>query len=87
MKREELKELLKNNRCEVTFTKVNGEVRVMPCTLMESDLPAAATATTDAPSTEVKVNEETLSVWCLDKKSWRSFRVANVTNVEVIKND
>lgn len=83
MKREELKELLKNHRCEVTFTKVNGEVRVMPCTLMESDLPALPATT----ATDSKVNEETLSVWCLDKKSWRSFRVANVTNVEILKND
>jgi hypothetical protein len=83
MTRNELKELLKNNRCEVTFTKVNGEVRVMPCTLMESELPAQpATATT-----ETKVNEETLSVWCLDKKSWRSFRVANVTKIEVLNHD
>ena len=32
---------------------------------------------------EKKVNPNTLSVWCLDKKEWRSFRVANVTNVEI----
>ena len=82
MNREEIRDLLKNNICEVTFTKINGEQRVMPCTLLESEVPKITTA-----SEKSKVNEETLSVWCLDKKQWRSFRVANVTNVEIVKND
>jgi len=83
MKLDELKELLKNNRCEITFTKINGETRVMPCTLIESELPAQ----TSVSVSKTKLNEETLSVWCLDKKSWRSFRVNNVTKVEILKND
>jgi hypothetical protein len=83
MNREELRDILKTNLCEVTFTKVNGEIRVMPCTLMENELPPqTATATENS-----KINEETLSVWCLDKKQWRSFRVSNVIKVEVLKNE
>jgi hypothetical protein len=83
MKRDEIRELLKNNRCEVTFTKVNGELRVMPCTLLESEIPAFNKETSES----AKHNEETLSVWCLDKKQWRSFRVANVSKIEVLKDD
>jgi hypothetical protein len=81
--------MLKNNRCELTFTKVNGEVRVMPCTLMESEIPPVPVHETntdnpiDFPKVK-KVNPETMSVWCLDKKEWRSFRVANVLKIEEI---
>ncbi|HET8688544.1 MAG TPA: SH3 beta-barrel fold-containing protein [Methanosarcina sp.] len=79
-KRRELAHLLSQFNCEITFTKVNGETRVMPCTLQESVLP---------PITESKnpkkPNADTLSVWCLDKNEWRSFRVANVTKISVIE--
>jgi hypothetical protein len=27
---------------------------------------------------------ETLSVWCLDRMEWRSFRVANVTGIKIL---
>lgn len=30
---------------------------------------------------ELMKQAETLSVWCLDKMEWRSFRVANVTKI------
>jgi hypothetical protein len=87
-KRNDLVSILKNNICNVTFTKVNGEQRTMPCTLKEGVIPPAPVheTNTDNPvdfPKEKKVNPNTLSVWCLDKKEWRSFRVANVTNVEI----
>jgi len=86
--REQLTEMLRNNVCEVTFTKVNGETRTMPCTLSEAIIPPAPVHATntdnpvDFPKTK-KVNLNTISAWCTDKKEWRSFRVANVTNVEI----
>ena len=73
--------ILKNNHVEITFTKVNGEVRVMPCTLQESSLPAKD------PNKEIKerkVNDATLSVWCLDKNQWRSFRLETVTDYKIL---
>jgi hypothetical protein len=87
-KRNELVSILKSNICNVTFTKINGEQRTMPCTLKEGVIPPAPVheTNTDNPvdfPKEKKVNPNTLSVWCLDKKEWRSFRVANVTNVEI----
>ena len=81
MDRDELKQMLQENQCEVTFTKVDGSVRVMPCTLKSDLLPVIETKTEKAAKKE---NLETLSVWCLDKKEWRSFRVANVQTVRTI---
>ena len=37
--RDQLSELLHTGECVVEFTKVNGEVRTMPCTLNESLIP------------------------------------------------
>lgn len=76
-----LQELLRSNQCQITFTKVDGTVRIMPCSLREQDLPVRVVAE-NRPSRPEK--EDNLSVWCLDKKEWRSFRVSNVTDVEVM---
>ena len=81
MTKDEIKAMLQSNVCEVTFTKVDGSVRVMPCTLKEDILPAAVEKEgkrTKAP------NEANISVWCTDKNEWRSFKVANVTEVKVL---
>ena len=88
-KRNVLAAMLHNNICEVTFTKVNGDIRVMPCTLKEDVIPPAPVHETntdnpiDFPKEAKKQNPNTMSVWCLDKKEWRSFRVANVTSITI----
>ena len=79
--KEELIETLKTNVCEVTFTKVNGEVRTMPCTLKEDIVPAYERKTPVKEATDKE--KATLSVWCTDKQSWRSFRVDSVTEVKI----
>lgn len=86
-----LKDLLKQHVCDVTFTKVNGEIRIMPCTLIEALLPPQPfhVTNTDNPvdfpavKKQKKTVPEVLSVWCLDKLEWRSFKVMNVTQVSV----
>lgn len=79
--KEQIVEALKANVCEVTFTKVNGETRTMPCTLREDLVPAYERKT---PVKEATTKESaTLSVWCTDKAAWRSFRVDSVTKVEI----
>ena len=77
---------LKGNVCEVTFNKVNGDQRVMTCTLKEEMLPPAKK---DEPLTQKKVreiNENVVSVWDVNAQGWRSFRVANVTGFEIKQN-
>ena len=70
-----LKELLKSNIVEVVFTKLNGEKRVMKCTLIDSYLPQ-----NDWGSKELSEEhqETALAVWDLEAGGWRSFRYENV---------
>jgi hypothetical protein len=75
---EEILELLQQHDCEVTFRKVDGELRVMPCTLRPAALPTkpvTESTKTKAPTPGV------ISVWSLDRKEWRSFRTNNVISV------
>ena len=74
----EIRSMLHHGVCEVTFTKVNGDVRTMPCTLDSALLPPQPLK--EFHETRL-YKPETLSVWCLDKMEWRSFRVANVTKI------
>jgi WYL_2, Sm-like SH3 beta-barrel fold len=76
-----LTKLLKNNECEITFIKINGEKRVMPCTLMADRLPVMVNESTDKKR---KSNPETISAFCTDKDEWRSFRVMNVVDVKIL---
>ena len=76
----ELQTQLQTEVLEVTFTKVNGDKRVMNCTLMEGILPSNTTEN----NTDKKVNEDILSVWDVDANGWRSFRMNTVTQVRQI---
>jgi hypothetical protein len=90
---EELQKMLVENECIVEFTKVNGEVRSMPCTLRADLIPQPEVkvhvTNTDnpvdfpEPKKEKKVNPNVMNVWCTDKKEWRSFRIANLISAKV----
>ena len=76
-----LRDALKQD-LNITFTKVDGTERTMPCTLRADALPPQPVVESKKP----KVHKpETLSVWVLDKNEWRSFRVMNVTSVERLR--
>jgi hypothetical protein len=80
----ELRHLLAEHDCEVVFTKVNGETRTMPCTLKESTIPPKP-VDVGSKSAEKRLRAlDVLSVWCLDKQEWRSFKVANVKEIRVL---
>ena len=80
MKREEITELLQENVCAVTFTKVDGTERTMPCTLKAGIVPVTESKGVKKP------NDAVMSVWCTDAQGWRSFRVENVTAVKILEN-
>jgi hypothetical protein len=85
---EALHTLLLENECVITFTKVNGEQREMPCTLRSDIVPPTPVhvTNTDNPVDFPKVkksNPDIMNVWCTDKKEWRSFRIANFISVKV----
>ena len=79
--RQWLKDLLKEREVIVTFTKVNGEERVMTCTLNESVVPATV-ASDDEINRNRKVSEQAQVVWDINAQGWRSFRWANVKEVQ-----
>ena len=78
--RENITELLRSSVVTVTFTKANGEERVMKCTLLGEYVPNAAT------NGRVLLTENTgnsISVWDVEANSWRAFRVDSVKNVSI----
>lgn len=82
--KEQIVAALTTNVCTVTFTKVNGEIRTMPCTLRSDLIPPKPIVAEARQSESVrKENEKTLSVWCTDKAAWRSFRLDSVTELQI----
>ena len=79
---------LRKFHCSVTFTKVDGSIRTMPCTLRYESLPLISppqTLSEGIRKPEKKqrpFNPNVISVWCLDKQEWRSFKVMNVISVK-----
>ena len=78
MKRDTLVKNLQSRAMRITFTKVNGEERIMDCTLQEHMIPA-----TDA--NKRKQNEDVLPVFDINKGEWRSFRLDSIINVEILE--
>ena len=79
--KEELQAKLRSGAHTVTFTKVNGDERVMPCTLVEMAIPESAKPKgTGKELTEKQL--ENLGVWSIESQGWRSFKVKNVINIE-----
>lgn len=82
MTRAMLENLFKNNSIvEVTFKKVDGSIRVMPCTLDPTLLPKVEV--TEGKRTKAP-NPNTMSVFCTDKAEWRSFRIDNVITAKAL---
>ena len=78
MKRDVLIKNLQKQAMRITFTKVNGEERVMDCSLQEHIVPATK-------YTDRKQKEEVLPFFDINKGEWRSFRLDSVTNIELLE--
>jgi hypothetical protein len=82
--REQLMETLAKDVCVVTFKKLNGDERKMPCTLIPAFLPPAKK---DDAITQKKVREisdKVCAVWAIESQGFRSFRYDRVSEVEII---
>jgi len=79
--KEQLVNMLQSGVVKVNFTKKDGEVREMSCTLIDSYIPEE---NKPKGSSERKLSESTLRVFDINAKGWRSFVLANVNSVEVI---
>jgi hypothetical protein len=75
----ELKQLAENGIVTVVFTKVDGTERTMNCTLLSEYLPVPQKQQLLTEDTQ----PDTLSVWDVDAKGWRAFKVSNVKSASV----
>ena len=82
-RRAQLTEMLIQGIVEVTFTKVNGESRTMPCTLRPGMVPPAKAEDPASQKRVRELNEEVMVAWYTDRAEWRSFRLDNVISVSV----
>lgn len=70
--KEQILQSLRNGVCKIIFTKVNGDKRIMHCTLSEQLLPEQTDI--EEAIQKKKPNPEVLAVWDTDAGGWRSFR-------------
>jgi hypothetical protein len=81
----DLKFQLEQNVVVVDFTKLNGDKRVMTCTLRE-DMKPRATKTDPMSQKKVReVSDAVVSVWDVNAKGWRSFRYDRINSVDIVE--
>jgi hypothetical protein len=73
-----IKEKLRETICQVTFTKVDGSVRVMKCTLNESMIPSIEQDNVGEKKKRPE-NPDIQRVYDVEAKGWRSFKWNSLT--------
>ena len=82
MAKQWLKSVLNNNICTITFTKKNGDQRVMRCTLDEQHFPPVQKEAAEVGEVRQR-STEALSVFDVEAQGWRSFRWDSVIHLEM----
>ena len=84
--KEWLRTLLREQNVVVTFAKVNGDERVMTCTLKEESIPEEHKPklkdTHPLKEMEELKEDKTCTVYDVNAKGWRSFRWANIKQID-----
>ena len=80
----DLKNLLEQNVLVVDFNKLNGDKRVMTCTLREDMKPSATKADPLSQKAVRETSDATISVWDVNAKGWRSFRYDRVNSIDIV---
>lgn len=84
--RDELKALLKENVCEVVFTrKSDGVDRTIICTRSEKAFLDVMKEETKEDKPERVQNLETLPVFDLQSGHWKSFRLDSVKSCKIVE--
>lgn len=85
--RDEVLTDLRSHVVEVTFTKVNGDQRVMRCTLKQNLLPQSYVQDINEQTKEKEfhqTNANVIAAWDVQKGGWRSFRIDSVEYLQII---
>ena len=73
-----IKDALHNGVVVISFTKANGELREMRCTLRADMIPQTPVIEGKEPKKE---NPAVQAVWDIEKQAWRSFRFDSVNTI------
>lgn len=78
-----VKDLLHTTEVRLTFTKADGTIRTMRCTLDPLKLPpqSAPVIITNETRRRKEPDQETARVFDLDLQQWRSFRFDRLRNI------
>jgi hypothetical protein len=71
-------ENLKTNLAKVVFTKSDGTLRVMHCTLIKDYLPEQK----DLEEYTSNINKNAIPVWDIEHRGWRSFRIDSIQSID-----
>lgn len=83
LSKSEIKDSLSKSIAEITFTKTDGSIREMRCTLISEYLPQKHIEE-NVRHVPRKENDNVLAVWDIDNRDWRSFRLNSITNINYI---
>ena len=75
--KDNLLKILNEQQAVVTFTKLNGDQRVMTCTKSLNIIPKE-----NHPKSNPKAHDTNITVWDMNAKGWRSFVYDRVQKVE-----
>jgi len=78
--KERFRLLLQIKVCTVTFKKVNGDIRVMDCTLNSDLIPPSQWPHGEQIKESYK-NNKTIRVYDIKAQGWRSFVIENVVEI------
>lgn len=81
----DLKNQLEQNVLTVDFTKLNGDKRVMTCTLREDIKPRATKDDTMSQKAVREVSDAVVNVWDVNAQGWRSFRYDRINAVDIVE--
>jgi len=80
--RSQVKDVLVKDIVQVTFTKINGDERVMTCTLHPENLPKPVVKEGEEKKERIIKNpENSLAVFDMKAEGWRSFVIRNIKSV------
>lgn len=82
--RKDLKNILSQNVLEVDFTKLNGDKRVMTCTLREDMKPRASKDDAMSQKKVREVSDAVVNVWDVNAQGWRSFRYDRLNSINYV---
>lgn len=77
--KEQIRETARAGVISVRFTKKDGTLREMRCSLQEKYLPPLMNDT----EITTKDNPEVLAVWDIESHGWRSFRIDSVMSMTI----